>query len=84
MIHIDIMLYERIKCKDISLVSRREMLSRPQTLGAVHKLRHPFLVLLSKDELYVGYCGAIPIPMCWYWYSIVGSKKPSYSQYQNS
>ena len=24
-----------------------------------------------KDGLYAGYCGAIPIPGCWYWYSIV-------------
>ena len=24
----------------------------------------------TKDRLYAGYCGAIPIPGCWYWYSI--------------
>ena len=24
-----------------------------------------------------GYCGGIPIPRCWYWYSIVGSQKSS-------
>ena len=27
-----------------------------------------------KDGLYMGYCGAIQIPMYWYWYSIFGSK----------
>jgi hypothetical protein len=39
----------------------------------------------SKDELYAGYCGGIPIPGCWYWYSISGSNKssiPNTTQYQ--
>ena len=34
-----------------------------------------FVCLEAKDGLYAGYCGAIPIPGCWYWYSIGGSKK---------
>jgi hypothetical protein len=32
-----------------------------------------------KDGLYAGYCGAIPIPRYWYWYSIVGRQKSSIS-----
>jgi hypothetical protein len=31
--------------------------------------------VLAKDELYAGYCGAIPIPGCWYWYYIGDSQK---------
>jgi hypothetical protein len=34
-------------------------------------------ILSFKDGLYTGYCCGIPIPMCWYWYSIVGSQKSS-------
>ena len=30
-----------------------------------------------KDGLYAGYCVAIPIPGCWYWYSIGGIQKSS-------
>ena len=30
---------------------------------------------ISKDGLYAGYCGGIPIPRCQYWYSIVVSQK---------
>ena len=31
----------------------------------------------TKDRPYAGYCGVIPIPGCWYWYSIGGSQKAS-------
>ena len=32
---------------------------------------------MIKDGLYAGYCGGIPIPRFWYWYSMAGCQKSS-------
>jgi hypothetical protein len=80
---------EKIFCKDHFMMHIKSPLQAPKKKTyikcilcsecLVFDFASKYKYTVTKDGLYAGYCGAIPIPGFWYWYSICGSQKSSIS-----